>query len=232
MRRIMLGFVARRTCAAVRLRIISGKNLLKLSFITARPMSNEVTFFGLFVSLKSRSASKNTIFYTFFLFIKLFCEFNLMYFIYKYLHRINNVIYIFETTIQVAKAQFAAEARKKYGDHVEGDSIFMKIINKDIPSKIFHEDEKCIAFHDVAPQAPVHFLVIPRMPVPRLQDAADDDKDLLGHLMLTAKQCATKLGLDEDGYRLVINNGKHGAQSVYHLHIHVLGGRQMQWPPG
>ena len=122
-------------------------------------------------------------------------------------------------------------AKAKYGDHVE-PSIFLKIINKEIPAKIIHEDEKCIAFHDVQPQAPVHFLVIPRLPMPRLQDAQEDDTALLGHLMYVAKSCAKDQGLDDDGYRLVINNGSNGAQSVFHLHLHVLGGRQMKWPPG
>ena len=78
----------------------------------------------------------------------------------------------------------------------------------------------------------MHFLVIPRLPIPTLQDAKQEDCLLLGHLMLVAQQCAKEQGLADDGYRLVINNGKNGAQSVYHLHIHVLGGRQMQWPPG
>lgn len=89
-----------------------------------------------------------------------------------------------------------------------------------------------MAFHDVSPEAPVHFLVIPKLPMPRLQDAKEDDSALLGHLMYTAKKCASEQGLDENGYRVVINNGHHGSQSVFHLHIHVLGGRQMQWPPG
>ncbi|XP_057301307.1 adenosine 5'-monophosphoramidase HINT1-like [Hydractinia symbiolongicarpus] len=134
-------------------------------------------------------------------------------------------------TTEVEKAHLADEARKKYGDHVE-ETIFMKIIKKEIPAKICHEDDKCLAFHDVNPQAPVHFLVIPLVPVPRLQDVKEDDKDLLGHMMYVARLCATKLGLDEDGYRLIVNNGRNGAQSVFHLHIHVMGGRQMNWPPG
>lgn len=88
-----------------------------------------------------------------------------------------------------------------------------------------------MAFNDVAPQAPKHFLVIPRKPLPTLADAEDDDEQLLGHLMLVARRVAKEQGLDK-GFRVVINNGQEGAQSVYHLHLHVMGGRQMQWPPG
>ena len=88
-----------------------------------------------------------------------------------------------------------------------------------------------MAFHDVNKQAPTHFLVIPRKPIAQLSLAAEEDAGLLGHLMLVGSKVAKDLGLAE-GYRVVINNGKHGAQSVYHLHLHFLGGRQMQWPPG
>uniref|UniRef100_A0A1B6EGC4 HIT domain-containing protein n=1 Tax=Clastoptera arizonana TaxID=38151 RepID=A0A1B6EGC4_9HEMI len=112
-----------------------------------------------------------------------------------------------------------------------GDTIFGKILRKEIPCKFIYEDDKCVAFHDINAQAPVHFLVIPRKPIPMLSDAEDCDDKLLGHLMLTARKLAKDLKLN-DGYRLVINNGKDGCQSVYHLHIHILGGRQMDWPPG
>uniref|UniRef100_A0A8C5HSI2 Uncharacterized HIT-like protein Synpcc7942_1390 n=1 Tax=Gouania willdenowi TaxID=441366 RepID=A0A8C5HSI2_GOUWI len=91
--------------------------------------------------------------------------------------------------------------------------------------------DPCLAFRDANPQAPVHFLVIPRLPIPRISEARDDDAELLGHLLVVAKNVAKLESLDK-GYRMVINDGKHGAQSVYHLHIHVLGGRQMTWPPG
>lgn len=91
--------------------------------------------------------------------------------------------------------------------------------------------EQCVAFHDISAQAPTHFLVIPRKPISQLSKANEEDKELLGHLMYTGHQVAAKLGL-ENGYRVVINNGKDGAQSVYHLHLHFLGGRQMKWPPG
>merc|ERR1719204_997219 len=121
-------------------------------------------------------------------------------------------------------------AQEKYGAHA-GGTIFTKILKGEIPSKFIHEDDKCVAFHDIGPQAPTHFLVIPRSPMPKLQDAHEDDSALLGHLLFVAKKCAAEQGL-EKGFRIVINNGEHGAQSVDHLHIHVLGGRQMKWPPG
>ncbi|UYV67356.1 HINT2 [Cordylochernes scorpioides] len=110
-------------------------------------------------------------------------------------------------------------------------TIFTKILDKSIKADIIYEDEKCLAFRDINPQAPVHFLVIPRKVIPMLDDAEGQDDQLLGHLLLVAKDCAKKEKLSE-GYRVVINNGPQGCQSVYHLHIHVLGGRQMNWPPG
>ncbi|KAG9263556.1 histidine triad nucleotide-binding protein 1 [Astyanax mexicanus] len=112
-----------------------------------------------------------------------------------------------------------------------GDTIFGKIIRKEIPAKIIYEDEQCIAFHDVAPQAPTHFLVVPRKPIVQLSKAEDGDAALLGHLMIVAKKCAEQVGLPR-GYRLVVNDGPDGGQSVYHVHLHVLGGRQLGWPPG
>lgn len=110
-------------------------------------------------------------------------------------------------------------------------TIFSKIIDKSIPADIIYEDDQCLAFNDVSPQAPVHFLVIPKKPIAQISDAEQGDQMLLGHLLLVAKQVAEKRNL-ENGYRIVINNGPDGSQSVYHLHIHVLGGRQMGWPPG
>ncbi|XP_064487931.1 uncharacterized HIT-like protein Synpcc7942_1390 [Ornithodoros turicata] len=110
-------------------------------------------------------------------------------------------------------------------------TIFSKIIDKTIPADIIYEDDKCLAFRDVNPQANVHFLVIPRKPIPMLDDAGAEDTELLGHLLLISKKVAAQESLRE-GYRIVINNGRHGCQSVYHLHVHVLGGRQMGWPPG
>jgi len=111
------------------------------------------------------------------------------------------------------------------------DTIFGRIIRGEIPARIVHDDDRCLAFHDVAPQAPVHVLVIPKRPIASLADATEADADLLGHLVLVATQLARTLGL-EDGYRLVVNCGRDGGQSVDHLHVHLLGGRQMHWPPG
>ncbi|XP_043240109.1 histidine triad nucleotide-binding protein 1-like isoform X1 [Amphibalanus amphitrite] len=112
-----------------------------------------------------------------------------------------------------------------------GPTIFDKIIDKSIPADIIYEDDQCLAFRDISPQAPTHFLVIPKKRLSSLSDAEDADQQLLGHLMLVAKKTAAQEKLD-NGYRLVINNGPDGAQSVFHLHLHVMGGRQMGWPPG
>jgi histidine triad (HIT) family protein len=111
------------------------------------------------------------------------------------------------------------------------DTIFGRIIRGEIPARIVHDDDLCLAFHDVSPQAPVHVLVIPKKPIPSLQDAEAADRDLLGHLVLVATRLARDLGLDR-GYRLVVNCGPDGGQSVNHLHVHLLGGRQLGWPPG
>lgn len=111
------------------------------------------------------------------------------------------------------------------------DTIFGRLIRGEIPARIVHDDDRCLAFHDVAPQAPVHVLVIPKRPIPSLADVVDDDADLLGHLVLVATQLARSLGL-ADGYRLVVNCGRDGGQSVDHLHLHLLGGRRLSWPPG
>jgi len=111
-------------------------------------------------------------------------------------------------------------------------TIFQKIIDHEIPAKIAHEDDLCLAIHDVNPQAPVHVLVIPKKPVPRVGEATTADQALLGHLLLTAASVAKKLGVAESGYRLVINNGRDGGESVPHLHVHLLGSRPLAWPPG
>jgi histidine triad (HIT) family protein len=111
-------------------------------------------------------------------------------------------------------------------------SIFSKIIAKEIPARIVYEDDLCVAFHDVNPQAPTHILVIPKKEIPRLVAAGTDDKALLGHLLFTAREIAQKEGLGESGFRIVINNGPDGGETVPHLHVHVLGGRHMDWPPG
>lgn len=111
------------------------------------------------------------------------------------------------------------------------DNVFLKILDKTLPARIIHEDERCVAFHDIRPQAPTHVLVIPRKVIPTLDDATDEDEALLGHLILTAVRVARQLGLNE-GYRLVVNCKDHGGQTVPHLHVHLLGGRPMGWPPG
>ncbi len=111
------------------------------------------------------------------------------------------------------------------------DTIFGKIIRKEIPADIVYEDELAIAFNDINPQAPVHILVIPKQPIAKLSDAEPHDHRLMGHLLLTAKRVADQAGLT-NGYRVVINTGPDGGQTVYHLHLHILGGRHMHWPPG
>lgn len=111
-------------------------------------------------------------------------------------------------------------------------TIFSKIIAKEIPAKIVHEDEHCLAFHDIQPQAPVHVLLIPKKPIRSMAEVTAADSSLLGHLMVTASKIAKDLGLAEDGFRVVANTNQHGGQTVYHLHIHILGGRPMAWPPG
>lgn len=111
-------------------------------------------------------------------------------------------------------------------------TLFEKICDREIPAEILYEDDLCICFQDISPQAPVHLLLIPRKPIPRIALATADDEALLGHLMLTAGNIARSQGIDEKGFRLVINNGPEGGEAVPHLHIHILAGRQMEWPPG
>jgi len=120
---------------------------------------------------------------------------------------------------------------KSANPDAEEETIFGKIIDKKIPAKVIMEDDLCMAFHDVGPQAPTHFLVIPKKRISMLDKAGEEDANLLGHLLLTAKAAAKTMNLT-NGYRVVINNGPDGCQSVYHLHLHVLGGRQLGWPPG
>ncbi|PRP89005.1 hypothetical protein PROFUN_02283 [Planoprotostelium fungivorum] len=112
-----------------------------------------------------------------------------------------------------------------------GDTIFGKIIRKEIKADVVYEDDLCLAFRDVSPQAPTHILMIPKNPVDRLANLTPQHKDIMGHLMVKASEVAKKENLD-GGYRLVINDGKDGCQSVYHLHIHIIGGRKLSWPPG
>ena len=110
-------------------------------------------------------------------------------------------------------------------------NIFQRIIDREIPADIVYEDEHCLAFRDVAPQAPTHVLLVPKKPIPSLAQLTDDDAPLAGHLVLTAAALAERLGLT-GGYRLAVNCGPDGGQTVDHLHFHLLGGRAMQWPPG
>ncbi len=113
-------------------------------------------------------------------------------------------------------------------------TIFEKIIAREIPADIVHEDDLCLAFRDVNPQAPTHILVIPKKRIERIGEATDDDQSLLGHLLLTAGKIASELGVNstEQGFRLVVNHGKDGGESVPHLHVHLLAGRPLGWPPG
>ena len=110
-------------------------------------------------------------------------------------------------------------------------TIFSKIINREIPADIVYEDELCLAFRDVNPQAPTHVLLIPKKEIPRLVDAKPEDAALLGHLMLAANKVAQQLGV-ADAFRLVVNNGAGAGQSVFHVHLHILAGRKFGWPPG
>tara|TARA_Y100000748_G_scaffold218451_1_gene183518 strand:- start:24 stop:383 length:360 start_codon:yes stop_codon:yes gene_type:complete len=111
-------------------------------------------------------------------------------------------------------------------------TIFTKIINKEIPADILFEDDDILAFRDINPQAPIHFLVIPKKEIRTLNDIEENDKDLIGKLFIIAKELAKSEGISEEGYRTIFNCNEHGAQTVYHIHLHVLGGRQMTWPPG
>ncbi len=111
------------------------------------------------------------------------------------------------------------------------DTIFGKIIRREIPADIVYEDDLALGFRDVNPQAPIHILIIPKQPIPKLEAANDSDQSLLGHLLLTAKKIAIQENLIR-GYRVVINNGEHGGQTVFHLHLHLLGDRPLAWPPG
>jgi histidine triad (HIT) family protein len=111
-------------------------------------------------------------------------------------------------------------------------TLFEKIVAREIPAKVVFEDDEMLAFHDINPQAPVHVLVIPKRVIPRIAEAKSDDGRLLGRLLLTAKQIASDLGLSETGFRLVINSGRNGGETIPHLHVHLLGGRPMHWPPG
>ncbi len=111
-------------------------------------------------------------------------------------------------------------------------TLFEKVLAGEIRATILYQDDLVFAIRDINPQSPKHVLVIPKKPIPRIADATSEDQQLLGHLLLKAAAVANELGLKEKGYRLVINNGEDGGESVPHLHIHILGGRHMAWPPG
>ncbi len=111
------------------------------------------------------------------------------------------------------------------------DTVFTKIINREIPADIVYEDEQCLAFRDINPQAPVHVLVIPRKPIPTINDITEEDRELVGHLFVAAAKIARDLGVAEDGYRVVMNCNAMAGQTVYHLHLHMLAGKTLGWPP-
>ena len=111
-------------------------------------------------------------------------------------------------------------------------TIFTQIINKEIPADIVYEDDICLAFKDISPQAPVHLLIIPKKEIVSLATLTDEDKEIMGHIMVKTAEIARIAGLEEDGYRVVTNIGENGGQSVFHIHFHLLGGRRLTWPPG
>ena len=110
-------------------------------------------------------------------------------------------------------------------------TLFQKILDREIPADIVYEDDLCGAFRDISPEAPTHILVVPRKPIRMIQELEAEDAVIVGHLFYAARQIAEEEGL-ADGYRLVINNGEHGGQTVFHIHLHLLGGRPLTWPPG
>jgi histidine triad (HIT) family protein len=112
------------------------------------------------------------------------------------------------------------------------DDLFLKIINREIPAEIVYETDEVLAFRDINPQAPVHILIIPKVRIPTTNDLEPEHEQLAGKLILAAAEIAREEGLSEDGYRVVINCNQAGGQMVYHIHLHLLGGRQMVWPPG
>lgn len=111
-------------------------------------------------------------------------------------------------------------------------TLFEKIRDREIPATFVYEDDRCMCFKDIGPQAPVHLLVVPKQVIVRINEAAESDEAVLGHLLLVAAKVARQEGFADDGFRLVINNGPDGGEAVPHLHVHVLAGRQLEWPPG
>ncbi|MGB2402747.1 MAG: histidine triad nucleotide-binding protein [Akkermansiaceae bacterium] len=111
-------------------------------------------------------------------------------------------------------------------------TLFEKIADREIPADIVYEDNLCICFRDINPQAPVHLLIVPRKPIVRISETANDDCEILGHLLLTANKVSKQEGFADSGFRTVINNGHDGGEEVPHLHLHILAGRKLNWPPG
>ena len=111
------------------------------------------------------------------------------------------------------------------------ETLFQKIIDKELPADIVYEDESCLAFKDINPVAPIHILIIPKKRIDKISDSNTEDKELLGHLFLVAGNIARDLGI-EDAFRLVVNNGAGAQQTVFHLHVHLIAGREFNWPPG
>jgi histidine triad (HIT) family protein len=124
------------------------------------------------------------------------------------------------------------EQPAKGGDVADADCIFCKIASNEMESDVVHEGDRVVAFRDANPQAPTHVLVIPREHIPSVNDLEEDHASLVGELYLTARDVAAEEGIDESGYRLVMNTGRGAGQSVFHIHLHLLGGRSMGWPPG
>jgi len=111
-------------------------------------------------------------------------------------------------------------------------TLFQKIADREIPADIIYEDELCLCFHDINPQAPIHLLIVPKKLIVRIAEAAPEDQATLGHLLLTAQKVAKQEGFSEAGFRTIINNGPDGGEEVPHLHLHILAGRKLTWPPG
>jgi histidine triad (HIT) family protein len=117
-------------------------------------------------------------------------------------------------------------------EHEMADDLFLKIIEREIPADIVYETDELLAFRDISPQAPMHILIIPKEHIPTVNDLDEQHAELVGKMFLVAAELARKEGVSDDGYRLVMNCGNQGGQAVYHIHLHLLGGRQMEWPPG
>ena len=115
---------------------------------------------------------------------------------------------------------------------MQQDCLFCKIVNREIPAKIFYEDDRLLAFYDIEPAAPVHILLIPKKHIANIMEATAEDQDLLNHLLSTVPKLAKQAGIDEAGFRTIINTKDNGGQTVHHMHLHILGGRFMTWPPG